>query len=363
MKLLGLLLVLPLAMSGGRPAGPPHQTQDEAAGSQVTGRIVNGTDGRQVPEGLEVMLHTWSEVTGEGPMEHGASGPGGAFVFEDVQIVPGASYAAMALYEGASYFSELAVASEQQPLAPFEIVIYETTPNLEAVSVDSLHVILEAAQGGLRVAEIYVLSNRGDHTVAGAAEPGAVQKGSLQFWLPEGAANVSFPGSEGARFVPAAEGFSDSAPLVPGEGSGQVVVSYVLAYEDGLRFRHGTDLPISVTNILVPYGSGLKVAEGSVEYAGTRTVGNAGAYEVYRLGPIAPGEVIEVELSGALAVPAAPDEAAFPEDPLAGKGLPLGLAAVGTALLGAGVWWWRRISVESEEEGPLEESAGSLEGG
>jgi len=177
MKLLALLLALPLAIHGGSLGRPPQQTQDEVVGSQVTGRIVNGTVGREVPPGLEVMLHSWSEASGEGPMEHGASGPGGAFAFEGLQIVPGATYAAMALYEGATYFSEPAVASGLEPLPAFEIVIYETTQDLKAVSVDSLHVIFEAAQGGLGVAEIYVLSNRGDHTVSGAGEPGAVQNG------------------------------------------------------------------------------------------------------------------------------------------------------------------------------------------
>jgi hypothetical protein len=359
-KLLAALLALPLALYGGRLGGPLQQTPE---GSQVTGNIINGTEGREVPEGLEVMLHSWSEVSGEGPMGHGASGPGGAFAFDGLQIVPGATYAAMALYEGAAYFSQPVVASELEPLPPFEIVIYETTQDLAAVSVDSLHVIFQAAQGGLGVTEIYVLSNRGDYTVSSAAEPGAVQDGSLRFWLPEGAATVGFPGSEGNRFVLTAEGFRDTAPLVPGEGSGQVAVSYVLAYKDGLRFHHDLDLPVPVANILLPSGSGLEVGGGSAEYAGARAVGNAGVYEVYRLAPLAPGEEVDIELSGTLALPAAPGDAALPESPLADRSLPLGLAALGTALLGAGVWWWGRISSEAREEEPLPESLGTGEGG
>jgi len=362
-KRLAALLALPLALYGGRLEGPPQQTLEEGAGSQVIGRIINGTDGREVPEGLEVMLHSWSEVSGEGPMEHSASGPGGSFAFQGLQIVPGTTYAAMALYEAATYFSQPAVASEVGPLPAFEIVIYETTQDLAAVGVDSLHVIFEAAEGGLGVAEIYVLSNRGDHTIAGAAEPRAAQDGSLRFWLPEGAANVGFPGTEGDRFVLTAEGFRDMAPLVPGEGSGQVAVSYLLAYEDGLRFHHGIDLPVSVANILLPSGSGLEFGGESAEYAGARAVGNAGVYKVYRLAPLAPGEEVDIELSGKLALPAAPVDAALPESPLADRSLPLGLAALGTALLGAGVWWWRRISAEAKEEEPLPVSLGTGEGG
>ena len=350
-KRLAALLALPLALYGGRLGGPLQQAPE---GSQVTGNIINGTDGREVPEGIELMLHSWSEVSGEGPMEHGASGPGGAFAFDGLQIVPGATYAAMALYEGAPYFSQPIVASELEPLPPFEIVIYETTQNLAAVSVDSLHVIFQAAQGGLGVTEIYVLSNRGDHTVAAAAEPGAVQVGSLQFQLPEGAANVAFPGSEGERFVMSARGFSDTAPLVPGEGTGQVAVSYVLAYEDSLSFHHGLDLPVSAANILLPSGSGLEIAGTSVESAGTRAVGNAGVYEVYQLGTLPAGEGVEIEVSGTLALPPVQGETALPQSSLADRSLPLGLAALGTALMGAGVWWWRRISAEPDEEEPLQ---------
>ena len=352
-KILAALLALPLALYGGRLGGQPQQTPE---GSQVTGNIFNGTDGREVPEGIEVMLHSWSEVSGEGPMEHGASGPGGAFAFDGLQIVPGATYAAMARYEGATYFSQPVVASELEPLPPFEIVIYETTQNLAAVSVDSLHVIFQAAQGGLGVTEIYVLSNRGDHTVSSATELEKVQDGSLQFRLPEGAANVAFPGASSERFVVTAGRFTDTAPLVPGKGSGQVAVSYVLGYDDDLAFRHGLDLPVSVTNILLPAGSELEIAGTAVEYAGTRAVGNAGVYEVYQLGPLPAGEGVEVELSGPLALPAAQGEAALPQSPLADRSLPLGLAALGIALMGAGVWWWRRISVEARAEEPLPES-------
>jgi len=352
-KMLAASLALPLALYRGSLGGPPQLTLEEVAGSQVTGNIVNGTDGREVPEGLEVMLHSWSESSGEGPMEHGVSGLGGAFAFEGLQIVPGATYAAMALYGGASYFSKPAVASEVEPLPPFEIVIYETTQELAAVNVDSLHVIFQAAQGGLGVTEIYVLSNRGDHTVSSAAEPGAIQAGPLRFWLPVGAASVAFPSASSERFVVTADRFTDTAPLVPGEGSGQVAVSYVLAYEDDLAFRHGLDLPVSVMNILVPAGSGLEIAGTSVESAGTRAVGNAGVYEVYELGPLSAGEWVEVELSGTLALPDAPG-ASLPESPLADRSLPLGLAALGTALMGAGVWWWRRISAEPDEEEPLQ---------
>ena len=359
-NLLAALLALPLALYGGYLGGPPQQTPEEGVGWQVTGRIVNGTDAREVPEGLEVMLHSWSEASGEGPMEHSVSGSGGSFAFEGLQIVPGATYAAMALYEAATYFSQPAVASEVEPLPAFEIVIYETTQELAAVSVDSLHVVFQSAQGGLGVTEIYVLSNRGDRTVA---DPGALQDGALQFRLPEGAANVSFPGASSERFVMTADRFTDTAPLVPGEGSGQVAVSYVLAYDDDLAFRHGLDLPVSTTNILVPAGSGPKIAGTSVEYAGTRAVGNAGVYEVYQLGPLPAGEQVEVELSGMLALPAVQGEVALPQSPLADRSLPLGLAALGTALLGAGVWWWRRISAEAREEEPLPESLGTGEGG
>lgn len=100
-----------------------------------------------------------------------------------------------------------------------------------------------------------------------------------------------------------------------------------------------------------------------MEYAGVRTVGNAGEYEVYRLRPLVPGEEVDIELSGMLALPAVPGEAALPESPLADRSLPLGLAALGVALLGAGAWWWRRISTEPDEEEPLQESLGAGEGG
>lgn len=349
------LLALPLVLHGTGQAGPPLQAQDQDAGARIPGEIINGTDGREVPEGLQIMLHSWSRVSGEGPMEHGVSGPGGAFTFDGIQIAPGASYVVMVLYEGAAYFSEPAVASALEPLPPFRIVVYETVADPAAVSVDSLHVIFQSAQGGLGVTEIYILSNRGDHTVA---DPGTEEVAPLRFRLPQEAGNVAFPGSEGGRFVLTSQGFKDTAPLVPGEASGKVAVSYVLDYQEGLRFRHGGDLPITLTNVLVPSGSGLQVSGGSVEFAGTRAVEDIGEYELYQLGPLQAGEVLELELNGTLALPARERDAELGRSTVAGRGLPLGLAALGVSLLGAGIWWWRRTSLELDEDEPLQDAPG-----
>jgi hypothetical protein len=356
MKRLLFFLVLVLAVAIFSPLPVSAQTEQPPTDTtvEVLGRIVNGTEGGTVPEGLTVMLHTWDQSFAERGMLHTESGPEGRFSFQDVAVEPGLVYAVMVLHDGAAYVSEPVVALEGEGLPLLEVAIYESTSDPATVQVDSLHLFFSFGQGGLAVGEVYSLSNRGERTVAGAVTLEDGTKVTLEFPLPESAANVAFPSSPQDQFVVTPRGFAYTGPLVPGEGTGRVIVTYSLAYEEGMTFERQGTFDVEAVTLLVPAGSGPKIeAEGAV-YEGARTVGRGEVFDVYRMGPLVAGKALRISLSGepVAAMGGTGAEVSEPTGPR--QNVLLGVAALGAALIVVGLWWWRRIASEPDESLPTE---------
>ena len=325
------------------PQNPPQQ---------VLGKIVNRTTQGQVPEGLTIMLHAWEQAGADLGMLHGVSGPDGEVSFPDVEVEPGAYYAVMVVYNEGSYLSEQVVAQEGQELPPFEIGIFESTSELSAVTVDSQHVFFSLSQGGLAVAEVYSLSNSGDQTVAKSVAVDGGGEGTLAFPLPDGAANVSFPGASEDRFLLAAPGFVDTMPLVPGEGTGRVVVTYVLPYQDEMMFERQSAYAVGVLAFLIPHAGSLTLTAEGTTYEGPQRMGENEVFDAYSVQDIRKGSSVKVLLSGAPPDAATGMVANVETEPR--EGIALGLGMLGLAMVVAGVWWWRRGRDEPEIEEAIE---------
>jgi hypothetical protein len=221
--------------------------------------------------------------------------------------------------------------------------------------------IVNRSPDGLRLAEIYILSNTGDRTIAGITAREDAQF-PLQFPLPEGATNISFnENSGGGRFVLTPGGFADTAPLRPGESTNQVVVTYLLPYEDGLTYSWIAPWPVESLSFMLNTATGLSLEGENLTPSGTRDMGEGGQVDVFSHGALGPGENVTVSLSGTLLQPlvAPAGDMASEVETGAGfsskKGLALGGAALGLALMAVGVWWYRRPEpeeIEEEEDGP-----------
>ena len=340
-----VIIPLLLALSVARPHPTAFNAEDEllfAEGTTVTGTVVNLTTGEPAPEGLEVMLHGWGPDGEQLEMLHGVLGRDGAFAFEGVELKPDAAYAAMVTYQDVTYFSPHGRLTEDGVLGPIEISIYETTASLDQVFIDQHHILLGFAQGGLSVSEIYAITNEGDRTVREAIPGDENRQGTLRFPLPVGAANVSFPMAPGDRFTPMAEGFLDTHPLIPGERSGQVIVSYVLTYEDELILDWTAPYGTEKISVLLPHGSGLSLDVPRAEYLGVETLADGSAVEAYSLGRAAAGDQIEMAISGRPEAQITGLGSEAPPRTGTGDSLAIGVAALGAALIGAGIWWFRR---------------------
>lgn len=348
-----LLVAAPaLAQSGdGTQAGDTAPAEPAEIVGVVTGSVTNSTPGAVVPASGEPMLHIWDANFQEKGMEHGELAADGSFRFEDVPFVPSWQYAAMLHYQNVNYFSEPVSVSEQQSELSVELPVYEATTSTDNVQIMRQHILFDAAAADqVQVAEIFVLSNRGDRSVAPPADADPAEV-PLAFTLPEGAENIGLDNNTNGRFKPTETGFVDTAPLRPGDGTSEVVVRYTLSYADALAYTYTAPWPVTGLNILLPARTGLTLEGESLEPLETRQMGDAGAVAIYQHQGLAAGESLTLNLSGALKAPPAPVQTQAEPTPAATGGnsvLAPVLLALGLFVVAVAVWLYRRPAIDSE---------------
>ncbi len=355
--LLFVIFLLAAAPVAAQVDDPTPEDETATVPGVITGQIINGTDGAEIPDSLELMLHVWDENFNEKEMFTGKTDADGRFQFDDVPFAPGLFYAVMTTYQEATYFSVPLPVPEGETTFELEVPIFESTTDASAVQVEAMHIFFDADPGGLGVGEVYTLSNPGDRTVV--AGPDTLADGTpvtFRFNLPPEAANVSFQGSRDGRFLRTPDGFADTAPLLPGESSGQIFVTYVLPYSDGLTLARAAVLPTKQVNILVPTTLGLSVSGDNMVNTGTRDMGEGMVVDVYTIDGLDVGETVQLDVSGKLALPGI--EPAAEQPSLSGQqGLAVGGIVLGLALIGVGLWWYsrsRQTEPEPEELFPEE---------
>lgn len=340
-----LLTALPAAAQSDGPAPQPETF------IRVIGQIVNGTTGAETPGDLEVMLHVWDADFNEKDMVHGVADGDGRFQFDDVPYQPDLLYAIMASYQEATYFSTPINVSEGETTLELEVPVFEATDDTAAVQVESMHLFFDIEQGGLMVGEIYSLSNSGDRTVFGATALDDGTPATLQFTLPPDAASITFQGNQ-SRYFLTEEGFADTAPLLPGTNSGQVVVTYILPYEDSISLVRTAVFPTKELNVLIPPSLGVTLDDTGFISQGQRDMGNGFVVDVFSQENLAAGEAINLDLTGKLAVNGTNPMVATPPARKS-DGLAIGVILLGVSVIGAGIWWYRR-PIEEEEGFPEE---------
>ncbi len=341
---LALLLLLPLAPAIAQGEDPPQDVT-----FTVEGTIVNHNTNDPPSEGLAIMLHAWDSNGQEKAMIHSESNSGGSFTFENVLFDPEIFYAVMVTYEGATYFSEPAQAQPDETIESIDVLIYETTNDLSQLKLEMVHMIFDFGQGGLVVGEIYGLVNQGEQTLAESIILENGSKATVAFTLPEGAANVSFPGSAPERYSLFQGGFSLNQPLTPQNDSGMVFVSYTLPFEKQLTLERELPLEAAAVNLLIPHEGGMNVEADRVEYVGVRTGGNNDTYEIFTLGQMPAEKPFALTISGDPVESEALIERETVSNNNGDEGLLIGAAALGFSLIAAGIWWWRREPADPED--------------
>ena len=263
-----------------------------AGGFRVPGRIVNGTAGSVVPEGLSVRIVAFQEgnITEAG---QAVTAPDGSWLAENVQQVPGATYVAAADYQEATYLAQL-----QPGTAPVELTIYDVSSVNPGLRFDQSALVYSLPEDGLQaltVTEIHSVVNTSDRTFLPRADGPGGPEGLLVFGLPPDASDVRpLRGLEPGRLIQIGRGFASLSQVNPGRS--EISFSYRVPYSDeALRVDRTIRYPADTVRILAP-ASGPKIDSAQLPTATSVTIAGR-QYQTREGGPFPVGAPIAVMLS------------------------------------------------------------------
>ncbi|MCC7360054.1 MAG: c-type cytochrome [Anaerolineales bacterium] len=316
----------------------PSSAPAERTG-RVSGTVVNGTAGGTVPAGLELNLHSF-DTTSLIDTFTTTVRTDGTFDFGAVAYAPGRQFLVSTVYDEVTYGSE--VASFDAAGAPLALTlpIYEKTSDPAAIRVSQMHMFLEFQTAtAVTIGELFIFSNSGDRTYAASGAD------LLQFNLPAGATDLNVQNAVlDQDYFRNADGFGALWQISPGEGGGQLLVSYRLPYDGGLNFSQVMHYPVAGVNVLLS-DLGVKLDGPNVLYLGPETF-QGQTFQNFNRAGLSAGESLTFDLSGTAGTgtttPASGGSALGLTTTTTTTGLAVGIGAVAVALLGIGVWLYRR---------------------
>jgi hypothetical protein len=308
----------------------------------VSGRVVMGTAGVALPDGLRItVLSNNDEGVPEGQPVFVPVGDGGAFTFE---ADPARGHLVGLFYKDVAYSRVL----EPGSVEPVELTIYETTTDSSVVSVtsDSMTVLQSTEEGQGNVLEVLQLlryrndSDRAfigsDSDQAAAPEPSpgeeqpAQQRQILKLPVPESAYDLApADAANNAGLATSGAGrLVTTSALTPGENS----VAYLFKVQvprTGWQLRREVYHPTEHADLLIGTRLNLTAAPG-FDFQEAKTLGGE-SYNRYRSGALNPGSVIEADIG-------------FPDEAVDGiwVGFGIGVAVLGGLLAFAFVRMRRR---------------------
>lgn len=336
-----LTVLFAFSVYAARPALAQSETPPAGPTGEVHGKIINRNTGKLIKQSLEIMLHVLDKDFAAQDMKHAKSDADGTFVFSDVPFEANLRYAVMAVFDEVTYFSDTTPADMTTLQTEIEVPIYESTSDLANVQVDQMHVLFGFAEDGLETKEIYILSNAGERTVKDVYDLGNDQFATLQFPLPRDADYIFFKPEEQKRFVKLSGGFADTYPLLPGSEPSQIMTTYLVPYSGERTYTYTAPMNVARINFLVPDQVGISLKGSGLTGPESMDLQTGESYLVYSYSGLTAGQTVSVSISGKLAARGAVKNSNTP--------IAVGAAFVGFALIGAGIWWWRRPADVNEE--------------
>jgi hypothetical protein len=180
----------------------------QAAAGTVQGYVTEGSDGPHLA-GVPLVLMVSDTQGTEREIARTQSDAQGRFGFADPALPPGLAFSLVALYDGASHISSpLRVGAQDEVI----VEVYPPTTDASAISVATHSLFLQAQDGGVDVAQVLQIDNRGTRTYIGASrdKPRRV----TPVWLPAGAYAVA--SHSGVLEAGAGDTLYDGQALPPG---------------------------------------------------------------------------------------------------------------------------------------------------
>jgi len=221
----------------------------EPAEGEITGQVINGTEGGGSVAGVEITLITYvddmvSETNTTRTDEEGK--------FHFNSVVREHTYLVSAKYMGVDYYYPVDFESGATT-AYVEVGVCDVTNSDHAIRIGLAHTVITVEEESLKVTEVYWLVNDGDMTYVGT-------DGILVFTLPEGAFEIGAPQELFVDYELLGDNtITYLVPFPPGER--QLVYSYRLEKPDAaeLTIPLRVDYPADSLEIMVA-GEDIEVA-------------------------------------------------------------------------------------------------------
>jgi hypothetical protein len=165
---------------------------------------------------------------------------------------------------------------------------------------------------------------------------------TFKFPLPPGADFIFFKPDDQDRFVKFDGGFADTYPILPGTQSAQIMVSYLVPYSGEKTYTYTAPLNIARINFLVPDQADISLKGSGLMGPESMILQNGGPYLIYTYSDLKAGQTVSVSIAGKAA-------AGAPSNEKSNTPFAIGAALLGFAVIGAGIWWWRKSDNDKGE--------------
>jgi mono/diheme cytochrome c family protein len=271
----------------------------------ISGQVTNGTTGEPLTgegqaiaqlRGFTVDLQITLDMTT-------TVGTDGRFHFDLTDVSPEWFFRIGVTYKDIEFGSDFGQISFVQREIELPVTVYEKATDPAAISVNQLHIVAVFGNGVIEFSELYVVSNNDQTVFVGPG--GDVTQGTFEIELPADAQQPTFQRGFGSldSFLPANEviptddGWADTLPVRPGGGTLNLLVSYILPYEDGATITHALNYHTTSVNLVIP-DAGIQVgtADGWVS-GGQQAMGNT-AVSTYSQSNLPAGSTLRLALTG-----------------------------------------------------------------
>lgn len=269
----------------------------------IEGEVRNGTTDAPVND-VTVALRAFTRDVQETMTISQTVGTDGRFSFDLTDVPPDWIYLVSTEYQGYRFNSEPAVLERSLPELSMNVTVFDQTSDPAVVSVDQIHVIFSfLSESQVQITELYRFSNSGNGLFVG--DSGNPEEGTVEVALPTGAQNVVFQRGFGdlSSFAQAPEviqtdtGWADTLPLRPGRGSLDLLVSYELPYESGMRIAHPLNYPVTNATAILP-DVGVRIEEGGWQLQGEQAMGGGTTFLNYVNLTLAESDALNLVLDG-----------------------------------------------------------------
>lgn len=338
---------------------PAWESSYQPGPGVIRGTVVQGTPGGPALDDTQVRLDGYVNFQPVATFTTTVDAAG-IFTFTDLAADEGVVYLASLVHSGIQYTSPILTLTADAPNVETTLTVYETTDDPAGIRIDRAHWIVDYQPGALLVGQILSFGSSDDRTFVGRMVEGADVPVTVAFQLPEGAQELILEnGALGDRFVQVGDLVYDTAPLVPGEATKQIIARYAVPFpETSVQIDQRFSYPVTSINLLVVDTPGLDATVTGLE-GGAAQDFQGQSYRIWQAVDLPAESDVQVSLAG-LPAPGTVDPRTAAGGPSAGGGMAAGQTTAtfppwmgwtvgGLALLTvAGVlgWAWRNGRVQ-----------------